>query len=127
MAALGGQVLTMFCGFTLTLIMFSLMMAAQSLPTILKLLQELLRSLIQLSASGYRIIIELVYPAILNHKHWWILACITLSLLLCAGITVLLLQHLIKWPFILAFFHGLVVGIEGDSDDNHHLHLGIDP
>lgn len=127
MAALGGQVLTMFCGFTLTLIMFSLMMAAQSLPTILKLLQELLRSLIQLSAAGYRILIEMIYPEILSHKPAWILASITLSLLLCAGITYLLIQHLIKWPFLLAFFHGLAVGIEGDSDDNHHLHLGIDP
>lgn len=126
MAALGGQILTMFCGFTLTLIMFSLSMAIQSLPTILRLMEELVRVAIQFSADVYRKVCQLIYPEILTHKDWWILTSIVLSFSLGAGITYLLTQHLKIWPLVLAFFHGLAVGLDGNDDNDHHLHLGTD-
>jgi len=126
MAALGGQVLTMFCGFTLTLIMVFLSMTVQTLPTILRLLQELVNFVIQLSAAAYRRIFKAIYPVILSHNDWWILASILLSLSLGGGITYMVSQHLKIWPLVLAFFHGLAVGLEGNDDDDHYLDLGND-
>lgn len=115
----------MLCGSILTLLVFTLVVSVQSLPLVISLLQEILQGLLDISVTGYRLILGTIAPTLIQRSLWRLFFSVLLSVALCAGITYLLTGRLVGWCFGLALLHGLAVGIGWERGFNEdHLHLG---
>lgn len=127
MTTIIGTILSALCGSIISLLLFSMAGLIQNLPSILKVMQDMVSGVIRFSATAYRLIIGFLMPYLPQHELIPIGTSILISALLCAGFTYLAFGRLIPWTFVVALLHGLAVGLNWESDfQSDDLHLGAD-
>jgi len=127
MTTLIGTIFTTLCGSIMTLLLYSMVVLIQHLPEIMMVVIELFKSVTRISVLVLRAIFESIAPRFAYNTNFRLIAPVVISILICMGITHQVTGKLIFWPFIIAIFYGLSVGITWIGGyKNNRLRLGVD-
>jgi hypothetical protein len=121
------------CLASLSLVLFSLAGLLRFFPHLLSFLMRCLRGVLILSFRLYHLVLTYLEPWLRGSLgievlsgHSRLIACVLLSLTICALILILADFHWSVWIFLISLFHGLSIGLAWDEIEKPGgLQLGV--